>query len=363
MNTSISKLEEFVKQNYRVVGLKFIVDKFDTNKSAVARIAKKFGIKLTHDERSKLRIKACEKPPEEFNVNHTIFENIEMPEVAYLLGVLWADGHLSHLRAGHHDIICSTTMLDEHPLENTFMKTGKWNKYRKKHDNKLHPTWREAITFQTSNKHLFRLLEKMDYTNKIGASPCKVLKHVPENIRHYWWRGYFDGDGCIYTNGGTIQIHFSGPYAQDWAFAKQLMSDLNVTKYTITRNVSNKNNTSSALRLCSKPDTFAFLNYIYKNIENDDIGFTRKYKKFKDFDFSKKTSKKSSQYYGVKKSKNGKFQAHLSKSSLTGLVEDVHLGTFTTEIEARDAVLKYFGAKNIKLPEKFGEKFYDSSPT
>jgi len=284
---NITEIEEFVKKNYSTMGLKYIVDKFGTNTSRVARMAKKYGLSVSKEARSKICTNAFDKSPEKYNVNHLAFIDIKSPEIAYILGLLWADGHISKHGTGHY-IVCSTTAADEVDLEKVFSATGKWNKYIKPHDPILHPKWKPAITFQTTNKHLFLFLETMDYTNKTGCSPSKIINHIPEDLRHYWWRGFFDGDGCIYTKGTRVQINFAGPYEQDWSFAESLMKFLDITKFAAKQNISNKNHKSSAFRFCSKEGAKRFMEYIYREYEKFPIGLTRKYNKFKSFDFTYK---------------------------------------------------------------------------
>lgn len=288
MNTNIvTEMEEFVKQNYSTMGLAEIVRKYGTNKSKIARIAKKFGLKVSKEAFSKICTKAFEKPPQQYNVNHLIFQDANIKEVVYILGLLWADGFISKTKTGHL-VGCATTETDKEDLEKIFMKTGNWNVYISKNKSKEHPTWRRKVQFYTNNKHLFYFLNEMDYRNKTGISPDKIISYIPENLQCYWWRGFFDGDGCIYTSKNAVQIAFAGPFEQEWKFAENLMEKLKIQTYSSRQNISKKQHKSSQFRFCSKEASKKFLDYIYNGYETDCIGLSRKYQKFKYFDFSSK---------------------------------------------------------------------------
>jgi len=297
----ITEMENDVKENYQKFGPKYLADKYGTYKSKITRIAKKFGLRMSHEQRSMLCVKSFEKNPNEFNVNHLLFENAKSSEVAYLLGFLWADGCITTPGRGK-SIRCKIIKEDADNLKETFLKTGNWCINTPKVGNK-NPAWKSTTLFYTNNKHLFNYLDMMGYRGKNGLSPDNIINSVPSNLRHYWWRGFFDGDGCIYTRGSTIQINFAGPFDQDWNFVEKILQLLEIKKYTVVRSISKKNHKSSCIRFCSKLDAKKFLDYIYFNREIDGIGLNRKYKKYKKFDFAYKQAarvRKNPKYFSEK---------------------------------------------------------------
>ena len=96
MNTTNSlDIENFIKANYITLGPAAMMEKFKISRGAVVGIAKKFKLKMTKRCKSELYTRLREKPAAAFNVNHLNFEFVKLPDVAYILGFLWADGTLS----------------------------------------------------------------------------------------------------------------------------------------------------------------------------------------------------------------------------------------------------------------------------
>ena len=58
----------------------------------------------------------------------TLFQNIYNKEVAYILGLLWADGNVNN-RYNNYDIKIEANIDDMLEIENIIMKTGNWKKY------------------------------------------------------------------------------------------------------------------------------------------------------------------------------------------------------------------------------------------
>jgi hypothetical protein len=188
-------------------------------------------------------------------------------ESAYILGLCWADGTLG--QSYSMTITCISSDLDL--LLDVFSKTGNWGIYRRKPNGNRQP----QTTFYISDKILFDFLQKQDYHVKSKESADKVLNCIPDNLHEYWWRGYFDGDGCIYT-GLNNQLFFTGPFDQNWNFVEKLKINLDwriVQKTTKTGSYSRR-------IVQNKKEILKFCQFIYEHREEDKIGFERKYNKF-----------------------------------------------------------------------------------
>lgn len=120
--------------------------------------------------------------------------------MAYALGFLWADGHVS-LRGR---VSLGIVSADANDIINTFDKTGRWHKYfyQQKH-------WQPQTTIAIQNKALATILINFDYRQKSFINPTKILEVIPEELKHYWYRGYWDGDGNF--NLGKNIIHTDVP--------------------------------------------------------------------------------------------------------------------------------------------------------
>lgn len=65
---------------------------------------------------------------------------------------------------------------------------------------------------------------KTHFKNKSLASPMFVF-NFPEELQHYFWRGYSDGDGCFCikkqnNKKKTGDWSLCGPYEKDWGLKK-----------------------------------------------------------------------------------------------------------------------------------------------
>jgi len=181
---------------------------------------------------------------------------------AYLLGFLWADGNIyqGKINKSIHRIVLEINENDMNNilpyLLNGFPFTGNYTRQRK--------NWKPTKIINTNNKYLFKFLYENDYLNKSITPPIKILNLIPDNLKYYWIRGYFDGDGCIYINKKNYINHivFSSSYNYNWDFITQILNNLNI-KFNIINTISKNNNKSSALRIINKNDIIKFANYLY----------------------------------------------------------------------------------------------------
>src|ERR1035437_862559 len=87
----------YIRNNYRREGGTIIGKRFGMSKSLVNHYARKWGMVVDDDakrEHSFFRQVQAAKQPSDYKVNPTHFTNVTTPEAAYLLGLLWAYGHL-----------------------------------------------------------------------------------------------------------------------------------------------------------------------------------------------------------------------------------------------------------------------------
>jgi hypothetical protein len=192
-------------------------------------------------------------------------------ESVYILGLMWADGTIG---SGNLNYSISITGVSEDLDKNDwiFKKTGNWGK----HIRKANGNRKQQTTYGISDKEFYRKLYDFDYKFKSKNSAVKILSVIPIELRRYWWLGYFDGDGCIYTDKNN-QLFFTSSIDQDWSFFNILPLEINWKHIVKKRESGNY----SRMLIQGKDDITNFCNYIYSTIENDNIGYYRKYEKFK----------------------------------------------------------------------------------
>lgn len=208
-------------------------------------------------------------------LNYSEFKEITNSYTAYILGFMWADGHVRN-DGRHFNVGGVKEDIDE--IEFLFFKIGNWCKSiqdRSKHG------WKTAVYLIGSNKEIYDFLLEHDFDKKSSVSADKILNKIPDNLKHYFFRGLIDGDGSFYYKDYTRQFALTSSYEQDWSYFEKICCELNI-KYKIKRIVSfnkktNKENKSSVLRILGK-EIIKLGSYIYKG---DDFGLSRKLNKYK----------------------------------------------------------------------------------
>lgn len=208
------------------------------------------------------------------NVDTETFVKPITKESSYILGLLWADGHIEH---GKYKYVVNIECLSEDmdyfiPVLNT---TGEWLYYDRTRKG------RKPITkAHTSNKELNQYLSSKDYNNKSFKSPKQILKTIPSHLKRYFILGVIDGDGCFYFNEkhGLRQFTITGTFNQDWEDFEQVFKELDIN-YKINR-VSNIKSGYSQIRILNKTNIQKLGEYVYKTIKEDNIGLPRKYDKY-----------------------------------------------------------------------------------
>lgn len=139
--------------------------------------------------------------------------------------------------------------------------------------------------FKCSNYYIGVFLEGMDYHKKSYSSACKILSKIPDHLKHYWWRGYFDGDGCFYIPKGKkiksgCSIKITSSYAQDWSFIEDLNKRVGITLNICKRIRKDNNRRFSEVSTSGQINCLLLSNFFYKDYDLFAIGLKRKYIKF-----------------------------------------------------------------------------------
>ena len=124
------------------------------------------------------------------NVKSNEFINCSKPNHAYILGLLWADGHVTFSNNNAMTpIIKHTTKEDDFKeFKEIIQKTGNWKYFHTKNigsftkkENNMYINW-------TSNRKLGNFLIKNDYRCK-NKSPFNILNKLNEINKQLWLRG------------------------------------------------------------------------------------------------------------------------------------------------------------------------------
>jgi len=284
-NIKIMKIKEkeFILENYANIGCKKCSEILKIKRSTIYSFAAKNKLKVNKESLAKIISKSSlenwskhEKKDSDYKVDPSYFINCTTPKSAYILGLLWADGTV--YQKGYENRIAIECLEED---VNIFMKyfeeSGDWNIYKRKG----RISGSGMINLNTNNKKLAEFLTENDFRNKSTSTPNKIISLIPDNIKHYFFRGWVDGDGCFYFNKkrSCRQFYISGAIEQDWSSVSNLFDDMGV-KYSICR-ITNKHS-YSCIRVTNKKDINKIGNYIYQEFEIDKIGLNRKFNKLQE---------------------------------------------------------------------------------
>ena len=259
MNIWTKNQIEFLISYYPECGANFVADKLNRTRDSVLWKAKQLKVRSSENYIKNRCAKAGAKAGK-FKLFIEKFKKIEEPEIAYILGFIWADGCL---RNGNYSITFSNLLSDIEEIKHVFLKTGDWQ---------FRVNKGKYCKCYVGAYDLFDFFIKNDFIDKSGKSAEKILTFIPASLRHFWWRGYLDGDGHIGLYGNRPRLTFTSTSQQDWSFTKFLPESPSI--YSVpSRSHATVQSTEQILNV---------LDYIYKDYPSNKIGLTRKYRKYLD---------------------------------------------------------------------------------
>ena len=217
--------------------------------------------------RNKIKFK---KKYEGINFDIQDFLNISTPQIAYYLGLSWADASLDKKS---YRLSLEVTEDDGVNFYEMIKDIGMFTIYKRTRVNR-----KPQMMISLNNKKICDYLESLGFREKSLISPSKLLKVIPIELHDFFWLGYFDGDGCFYNKNLICQACFSGSYNQDWSSLENYLINKNI-RYKIKRFITKLGHKYSALRITSKHDIVKLGKYFYKN-ELTKLGLKRKYEKY-----------------------------------------------------------------------------------
>lgn len=269
----------FIKDKYEDLGPKECARVLNKTIRYMERVGYILGLKTKPEARKAALIKSLDKPFDQRRVNPGLFLDVEMPEVAYYLGFLWADGNLN-THCTSQDVRLCINSSDTDNLLQVCSRIGDFTIAKTDY------SYRNSRTcIRTNNRPLVDFLTSMDYGVKSWTSADKILSHIPLHLRHYWWRGLVDGDGCFSVNGKKKHknkfMAISSGKEQDWTYVQELFRELGITKHKIHIRQNHKGWTSQ-IKIHNTDELVRFGEYIYQGYEEDKIGLKRKRDKYKE---------------------------------------------------------------------------------
>lgn len=162
--------------------LKQIADKFGVSDYPIRRIFKEHGWVF----------KDCHCHARRYSLNENYFDEIDIPNKAFIVGLLYADGYND---VNNNCIKLCLQDTDIQILEDIKMEL-QYNIPLAKRVFKDHPTWHDAYTLNINSQHISQRL------NNLGMVQNKSLildfpNWISEDLFPFFLKGYIDGDGWV----------------------------------------------------------------------------------------------------------------------------------------------------------------------
>lgn len=246
---------QFIKDNYLKTSAEYCAKALNRTRSSIWHKAERLGLK---------------KPHRLVDVSH--FETIARADIAYILGYWWADGYVGTYRTSLG--IAAEDMIE---IESILTSVGQWDIRMRKTVSERH---KPVKIYRSGDRRFVQFLTKHDYRDKSRVSPTKILAHIPECLRSYFWRGFFDGDGSLtlMPKHAFGVLSFAGSYTQDWSDLERLLKSFNI-RYKLQRNVR-KDGNNSRIIISYKEGVSGMCQYMYRGRAEDGIGLNRKYERY-----------------------------------------------------------------------------------
>lgn len=240
--------------------LKEIADEFHTTRATVSKLLKKNGFEVDRFT---------------YHFNEHYFDKIDSQDKAYILGLLWADGHNRVNKGG---VILELQEDDKELLEKINNVTENERPLRKVALSNKNPSWKDQYNLLWQSKYLSNLL------NDYGMCQRKSLvlefpKWLNEELYPHFIRGYMDGDGCVcyMKQRHKIQVSMVGT-RMFLEHVQKICANIGIKSYITHDNRTNK--VICQLAIVSNTSVTMFLNWIY---EDANLKMERKYNKYQQF--------------------------------------------------------------------------------
>jgi intein-encoded DNA endonuclease-like protein len=251
-------------EHYKTKNTKEIGNLFNCSHVTIGKLLKINGVKLIRKNTKKIL---------KYSLKIDYFESIDTEKKAYYLGLLYADGNISNDNNKMSISLKGEDTLLLFDFKKELGYGGKLYFSNQKLNGKLYSKTTLQISSKTFCSHLIK--------NGCHSKKSLILKfptpeQVPEHLIHHFIRGYFDGDGCIYTNKNRITLNIAGTENVVNNIKQIFDTNLNVKCSVLTAKTKN---TIYLLELYCNNSVKAF-NFLY---ESCSICLNRKFAKFEQY--------------------------------------------------------------------------------
>jgi hypothetical protein len=194
------------------------------------------------------------------------------PNMAYVLGLILADGAIEDVRKSSRTCYIAITSNDISLLNQVRSVFNSQHKIYHREPRMV--TFPSGKSYLCKKTYILRIGNKKIYQDLIdlGITPRKSLTiklpEVPDKFFSFFLRGYFDGDGCVSTHipKGRVKKTVSVTFTSG---SKKLLLKLSTKIYKLTdSSLKNIYSNGHALQLSYKKiDSLKILKYMYRDLK------------------------------------------------------------------------------------------------
>ena len=268
------KISSFTEDEIREITKLYVEDKINSPEIAKMYDTDKGVIRYLLTKKAKIKMRPYCNSGVKYHFKEDYFDNIDTPNKAYILGILYADGNVDVEK--YHRMKLTLWDIDKPLLEDIRKELGmdkplNLDKANKEKNKNRHDAWDLVIY----SKHLTKRL------NELGCMPRKSLilnfpNFIPENLMSHFLRGYFDGDGSISMKTRGLSINFTS----STNFCNGLNEYFNNMGID-TRITPTDNPQTSRVVSTRKEESLKVLKYIYEDLD-ENLYMKRKYDNYQE---------------------------------------------------------------------------------
>ena len=206
------------------------------------------------------------------------FDNINTPNKAYVLGLIYADGN-NYIWGKKHCLTISLQDKDYDLLERVRQELGYEGRLRLNPLHEKNDKHRNQYILCITDEYMCKRLKEIGVVQR-KSLVLRFPKYLrPDLIRHFV-RGYFDGDGTISFNKNSNK-HMAGIVGtfEFVSVISTILRSMFVKNYIYKPKQTNDSNTYE-MRTTGNLSAYKFLSWIYRDC---DIKMDRKYRLYLEF--------------------------------------------------------------------------------
>lgn len=210
--------------------------------------------------------------------NSEYFDNINTPNKAYILGLIYADGN-NYIRGNKHCFTLSLQERDHDLLERVRQELEYEGELRFVPLHEQNNRYMNQYTLVITDEYMCEQLKKIGVVQRKSL----ILKFPtflrPDLIRHFV-RGYFDGDGCLSYDTSRNKEHTGVCGTFEFISSlSNILKSMFVNNHIYHPKQSGDSNTF-VLETIGNLSSYKFLSWMYQDC---DMKMDRKYQRYLDF--------------------------------------------------------------------------------